>query len=398
MKDRQYDTDVTVVGGGPAGLMASLRLSSLGLSNVVLERSEVIGEPVHTSGGSWIKDLKDLGIPEKFYNPIKSAIFMSNNSRAEFKLEKATACVILIRDLLKYLAVRSVEKGSNVIIGAPVFSMRNEGKMILTKYHRLGEEITLKSKYGIDASGFSRVSLRTEENHPLPGYIGYGAQYEAWVENLDRNSIYLMVGSNYSKDGYTWVFPTDDHVARIGTGFIGIETSRNPQKLLDNLVHDNAFFKKEFGKIIPIERHTGIVPANGIAGTSVLGRILLTGDSSGLATPHIGEGIRFAMKYGKLAAETISKAIASGSNSEIEGILIEYDKIVQKELGQDFKIAYKIQRTLADLSDIEWDKAVSSLQSLSNDEFIAFLRGDFSKKYILSLLLKHPSLIRGLVM
>src|SRR5688500_456554 len=42
--------DVAVIGGGPAGLLASARLAAAGLQTTVLEEHKSIGEPVHCTG------------------------------------------------------------------------------------------------------------------------------------------------------------------------------------------------------------------------------------------------------------------------------------------------------------------------------------------------------------
>ena len=55
--------DVLVVGGGPAGLSAAEAAAKAGARVAVLERRKEIGYPVHTSGGSWISDMRAIGIP-----------------------------------------------------------------------------------------------------------------------------------------------------------------------------------------------------------------------------------------------------------------------------------------------------------------------------------------------
>ncbi|HEX8729006.1 MAG TPA: FAD-dependent oxidoreductase, partial [Ktedonobacterales bacterium] len=66
---RQYD--VLIVGGGPAGLSAAEAAAKAGARVAVLERRKEIGYPVHTSGGSWISDMRAIGVPADLYYPIR---------------------------------------------------------------------------------------------------------------------------------------------------------------------------------------------------------------------------------------------------------------------------------------------------------------------------------------
>src|SRR5438874_2418992 len=63
------ECDVLIVGGGPAGLAAAEAAAKLNARTVLLERQNEIGYPVHTSGGSWVSDMKALAIPEYLYAP-----------------------------------------------------------------------------------------------------------------------------------------------------------------------------------------------------------------------------------------------------------------------------------------------------------------------------------------
>ena len=60
---RDYDYDVVIVGGGPAGLSAGWAAARNGARVAVLEREEAIGQSVRTSGVTWIREARSFGIP-----------------------------------------------------------------------------------------------------------------------------------------------------------------------------------------------------------------------------------------------------------------------------------------------------------------------------------------------
>src|SRR2546421_1605714 len=102
------DYDVLVVGGGPAGLAAGEASAKQGASTIVLERQNEIGYPIHTSGGSWISDMKMMGIPEHLYHPVNKIIFISPNREVLLEYKPAAICVADVRSFYQHLAKRAI--------------------------------------------------------------------------------------------------------------------------------------------------------------------------------------------------------------------------------------------------------------------------------------------------
>src|ERR1700693_1655583 len=108
------EKDVLIVGGGPAGLAAAEAAASRGVRALVLERQNEIGYPVHTSGGSWISDMKALGIPEHLYHPVSKVYFVSPRRDAPLNYNPPVACVMDVRGVYQHLAGRAVAAGAAI--------------------------------------------------------------------------------------------------------------------------------------------------------------------------------------------------------------------------------------------------------------------------------------------
>jgi geranylgeranyl reductase len=125
----------------------------------------------------------------------------------------------------------------------------------------------------------------------------------------------MYVGDDVSPDFYGWVFPKYDHVG-VGTGTV---VNRPAIKQYQKAIRDRAGDKIAGGKIIKIEAHP--IPEN-YRPRRVQGRIALVGDAAGYVTKCSGEGIYFAAKSGRMAAEEIVKLMDGGkrmpTQAEIE--------------------------------------------------------------------------------
>eukprot|EP00594_Rhizosolenia_setigera_P005755 CAMPEP_0178941620 /NCGR_PEP_ID=MMETSP0789-20121207/1510_1 /TAXON_ID=3005 /ORGANISM="Rhizosolenia setigera, Strain CCMP 1694" /LENGTH=416 /DNA_ID=CAMNT_0020620879 /DNA_START=534 /DNA_END=1784 /DNA_ORIENTATION=+ len=135
----------------------------------------------------------------------------------------------------------------------------------------------------------------------------------------------MYVGDDVSPDFYGWVFPKYDHVG-VGTGTV---VNRPAIKQYQKAIRDRAGEKIAGGKIIKVEAHP--IPEH-YRPKRVQGRIALVGDAAGYVTKCSGEGIYFAAKSGRMAAEEIVKLMKGGTvlptQAQIEDTyLAKYDKL-----------------------------------------------------------------------
>merc|ERR1719281_2211841 len=236
------------------------------------------------------------------------------------------------REILdKYLRDRAVEKGATPINGLVMnveLPKTPDGKYVL-HYNNLGRKApdeTLDVDVVIGADGAnSRVAKSIDA-----GEYNYPIAFQERIKISDEKMEFydelaeMYVGDDVSPDFYGWVFPKYDHVG-VGTGTV---VNRPGIKQYQKAIRDRVGDKIKDGKIIKVEAHP--IPEH-YRPRRVIGRAVLVGDAAGYVTKCSGEGIYFAAKSGRMAAQAIVDLMAGGTRlptqAEIEGTYIkDYDK------------------------------------------------------------------------
>ena len=64
----------------------------------------------------------------------------------------------------------------------------------------------------------------------------------------------------------------------------------------------------------------------------------------------------------------------------------------KKEIDAKINSAHKVQKRWLNLTDDDWDKEITIISELTSDEFLDFIRADFSISKIIKLATHHPKL------
>ena len=381
-----------VVGGGPAGSSAAFAAAKNGVSVALLEKEKSIAETVRTSGVTWIQNIKEYGIPDNCFNPIKNFSFCSPNNEVTISDSIPRAAVLDVRKTYRWLAQEAEKMNADIFVKMNVNEVIKNDKGDIVGVSATGPDgkTIFHSKVIIDASGFSSVVCKAMNLATQWKRFGAGAEYEVKVESVDSETWWLMVGKQYSPAGYAWIFPLGDNMVRIGVGVGKPESNIDPTQRLKELMKTKLGPIKKLGKMTPVEFHYGLIPNDGLSRKTVYNNLILVGDSAGQANPLVLEGIRYAIKFGRVAGKISSEAIKLGKTDESS--LYPYEENWRKDIESKITSAGKVQDRWIGLTDKEWDKELDIIKELKPEEFLDFIKADFGVSNTIKLAVHHPKL------
>jgi len=377
--------DAIIAGGGPAGLAAAETLAQRGCSALVLEQNHEIGSPIRTSGGSFIDELRAIGIPASLYHPISRVRFVSPANAAVYNYTQPRMCVMDVRGVFQFLAGRAVDAGASVRVAtkaeAPV--LRDERVVgVRTRAEVFAARVVL------DATGYRSTLLKQAGLDSGIRRFGVGAEYDMYAPRCDQSEVLLLVGSDLAPSGYAWVFPWGRHRVRVGVGIIHPDADAKPDAYLDALVAGASRYGVDLRGAQPLEHHAGLIPsecfAPHFAGPGILG----VGDAAGQASSLLGEGIRWAIHAGKMAGEVAATAIQQ--NDVSRSALSEFERRWSKRYGKDLRLAHKINQRIARWDDGKWDRRMEVLKLLTPDQFVEALKTNLTSGWLLRFLARNP--------
>jgi flavin-dependent dehydrogenase len=193
------------------------------------------------------------------------------------------------------------------------------------------------SDFLIGADGANSLVARSQLEF-LPPRCGVALEGEvslASQESLADYSGRADFDFHVLPQGYGWVFPKADHlsvgVLTLHAHFPSIKRYYNSYVEKKGLAAGTREARVR-GHLIPLGPPTRMLNTR---------RLLLAGDAAGLADPLTGEGISYAVRSGRLAAETMLAALRNPGGS-----LAAYSQRVRKELLPEIKLARLAARCL----------------------------------------------------
>jgi len=335
--------DVIVVGGGPAGLYASLQLAQAGFSVALFEEHQVAGEPVHCTGVLAREAFEEFGLSTaSILNELSTVKFYApSGDHIEYSTPSVEAVVVDRVGFDQSLARKAAGAG---------VAMYSEQRVTSVDVDPDGVRVTagttvVRGRACALACGAS-YALQRQLGLGMPRLLLHSAQIEVPASRLDDVEVHF--GRNIAPQGFAWAVPVqrDRPYVRIGVMCergAGRHFSGIMARLSERWGISTSDIRQPRQKILPLG------PIDRTYGD----RVIALGDAAGLVKPTTGGGIYYSLLSAALAAETLTEALSSDKlNAESLAI---YERRWRKRLGSELRWQLLLRRVAHRLSDDDID-------------------------------------------
>ncbi len=346
-------TDVLVVGGGPAGAAVGIRLARAGHHVTVVEkrptdRHKACGDALSPRA---VAELAQLGVdPSALGGHEVHGVRMTHRGQAvdvPWPAHDALARrgFVLRRSVLDpALRDLAAHVGACVLMGheatTPIVERGFVRGAHLTRPDGTRRDVTARLVVVADGanSRFGRgLGTTRDRNWPYGiatrTYFASGRSGEPWIEAM----IGLPGASGKPIAGFGWVAPAGDGTVNVGVGLLSSYRdvrSVNAVKLLASFA-GRMSDQWDFDPGKPLKHPTRFrVPLGGSVGPKMGPTFLVAGDAAGMANPFNGAGVDAALMSGRVAADVLDEALGSGNST----VLQNYQTRLADEIGRYHKV------------------------------------------------------------
>jgi len=351
------ETDVLVVGAGPAGSIAAKHAALGGAEVILIDKKSEIGTPKRCAEGVYERGLEWLGIePDPFWavKRINGGVIIAPDG-TDIVIDDTIISekgYILERKLFdKSMAMDAARAGAQIKIKTLAKSFRREEingvSYAIVTCETMGNVFDIKAKIVIAADGpeshianWAGINSTTKLSN-----MGSAFQYEMVGVNCNRMDLLELHMGNFASGCYVWIFPKGDDIANVGMAINNHDGKKTIKEYLDDFISSYPPLKNA----TPIEINVGGVPIGGLIEKIYADNLLICGDAAGQVNPMTGGGIILSMLGGMSAGTVAAKAIKDQDYSENR--LEEYEELFnEKSFGAIPKLSTvrEVYNTLSD--------------------------------------------------
>ena len=366
------ETDILVVGAGPAGSTAAKFAALGGASVILIDKKSEIGSPKRCAEGVSKKGLAKVGVEpsERFITkeiegirlvaPDSNEVWLTSD-----EVELPEAGYILERKVFdKYMAMDAARAGAEIKIKTLATGFEREDGFAVVDIESMGKKEQIKAKIVIAADGpESRIArFGGLKQMTKPKMMESGIQYEMCNVKFDKEAVIEFYFGSVAPGGYAWIFPKGDDIANVGLAVLPHKAEKPAIEYLDDFIAKCPATQNAQA----VEMNVGGDPVGGMPKEIVADNLIVCGDAAGQVNPLTGGGITSGMTGGMIAGKIAAECIKEGKFTKND--LKVYDKTAKKELKRDIDRYKPVQEYLLSLSDEELNSICEAFQDVSFEE------------------------------
>jgi menaquinone-9 beta-reductase len=356
------ETDVLIIGVGPAGATTALFLANKGIASVIVDkakfpRDKICGDALSGKAVEMLRRLNPAFVHE--INDDKSFLgswgvnFIAPNGESlkiPFRTKKVQAQApgfIATRMNFDNWLIDKVKSNSNIRLyeEVEIRDYRRESNHFVAQ-SKDGKQLRAKLVIACDGaySAFARniAGIKTEAAHNC---FGLRAYYKD-VKGLDPQNFIELHFLKEILPGYFWVFPLPNGDANVGIGMRSDKMSAKKislKKALQTILESNPALKERFSAAARIGDIKQFGLPLGSKKRNLSGdRYMLCGDAAQLIDPFTGEGIGNGMISGMLAANQAEKCFSKNDFSAV--FMKQYDVELYRKLWSELHLSHRMQQ------------------------------------------------------
>lgn len=368
--------EVVVVGAGPAGSAAAYWLARHGHEVTVVEKKAFPREKTCGDGLTprSIYQLTEMGFDfevGEFHRITGLRSYAGDDLMLELpwpdhSIYPNWGGVIRRMDLDGQVAALAEKQGVVLRQGTEATPVLEEGRLREVELSANGDQERLAPKVVVIADGsltrFGRA-MGTHRRRDYPMGMAARAYYSSprSDDSFMESQLDIRDANGDSMPGYGWVFPLGDGTVNVGVGLLSTFRqwkSVNTSHMMDAYVEsapdywglssETALTKPRGGKLsmaLSVGPHAGT-------------NWVIVGDAVGAINPWNGEGIAYAYETGRMAADHVHLALASGDL----GLLQRYPQDLEDSYGLYYRMARVFVKAIG-YPQVMWTLAHVGLRS-----------------------------------
>ncbi len=347
---------ICIIGAGPAGAYAALKLAEAGEKVRLFEEHAVVGKPVQCTG-IVTRSLFELVEPSDEYliNELEKVKVSSENASVEIPLKEYVLC----RDKFdSWLVRKAVRAGAELRLNHSFTGFKNNRAVFNSK----GKTIQEKYDYIIGADGPSSTTGRAAGLlKQRQYYIGAQATIKG---RFEKKTFSVHFGPE--TDFFWWIVPESETFARVGIA--AKKYTANAFEQIQKVCNGTI-----------VEKQAGPIPMFDVKQKAQKEDVYLVGDAAGFCKNTTGGGIITGMMSAKLAAESI----LTGK---------DYERLL-KPLRKELLIHKQIRDVLNKFTTKDYDRLINLMADSKVKKILSDYPREYPSRFVWKLIIAQPRLL-----